>query len=414
MIISVPERGIKEISAEDWAKLSSDSNFWRLVESNIIQAEAGNAGKWRLKGTCYVGRAIIGHTVLEVAEKFAGAFETLVGFGALKAPKVAQTPSPVAKSTGSTAVLISLFVRAVRSYLSGYKKVAYVKVADAGTIAGGRLDISRTLRLRAKGMAHQVAFDRSVLSADLPFNRCIYAALREVDRLSRITQVASADLAAARALRGALSECLPGVLASRPRELAQVAASEAARVHPRQEISDVIALAGAVLDAAGFGGAEPVQRQIERSWFVNLEAFFEEAIRNVVRTVLGAEFSVRPARDRPALFKHLLHRYRANPDIVISTAVGGVEAIADAKYKAVQDWPSASDVHELLAHAASYQARRAFLYFPSDNGYWQRSFGVAATGCEIWAFGITFEGLATDVRRSLESAGLQSAPAESV
>lgn len=409
MIVAVPERGIADVSPEVWAELSANASFWRLVDSNIVQTEATNAGKWRLKGTCYVGRALIGNIVLEISEKFAGAFETLVSLGPLKAPKIIQTPSPIAKSTGSTAILIALFVRAVRGYLAGYKKVAYVKVPDAGTVAGGRLDITRTLRLRAKGMAHQVAFDRSVLSANLPFNRCIYAALTEVERLSRLALVAPGDIAAARALRATLGECLPSVLAARPYELAKVAAQLAAQRQPRPEISDVISLAGAVLDAAGFGGSEAWERYIERSWFVNLETFFEEAIRNVVQQLLGTNFVVGSAQDRPPLFDQMLQRYRANPDIVVFDSARAAVAVGDAKYKDLVGWPSSSDVHELLAHAAAYHSPRAFLFFPSDGHFWHRSFGSSATGCEVWAFGITFDALVSDVEHSLEIVGLLDA-----
>jgi hypothetical protein len=409
MIVTVPERGIADVSPEVWAELSANRSFWRLVDSNIVQTEATSAGKWRLKGTCYVGRALIGNVVLEISEKFAGAFETLVSLGPLKAPKITQTPSPIAKSTGSTAILIALFVRAVRRYLAGFKKVSYVKVPDAGTIAGGRLDVTQTLRLRAKGMAHQVAFDRSVLSADLPFNRCIYAALTEVERLSRLALVASGDIAAARVLRATLGECLPSVLATRPNELAKIAAQLATQRQSRPEISDVISLAGAVLDAAGFGGSEPWQRYIERSWFVNLETFFEEAIRNVVQQLLGTNFAVGSAQDRPPLFDQMLQRYRANPDIVVFDSTRAAVAVGDAKYKDLIGWPSSSDVHELLAHAAAYHSSKAFLFFPSDGQFWCRSFGSAATGCEVWAFGITFDALVSDVRHSLETVGLLDA-----
>jgi hypothetical protein len=409
MIVTVPERGTTTVSPEAWATLSADASFWRLVDSNVVQTEATSAGKWRIKGTCYVGRALIGNIVLEVSEKFAGAFETLVGLGPLKSPKLVQTPSPVAKSTGSTAILISLFIRAVRRYLSGFKKVAYVKVPAAGTIAGGRLDIARTLRLRAKGMAHHVAFDRSLLTADLPFNRCIYAALSEVERLSRLVLVSSDDIAAARALRAVLGECLPSVIAARPHELAKIAARESMLQQPRPEISEVISLAGAVLDAAGFGGSEPWKRYVERSWFVNLETFFEEAARNVVSTLLAADFETESAQDRPPLFEHMLQRYRANPDIVVWNAVRVAVAVGDAKYKDLDGWPMPSDVHELLAHASAYGAPRAFLFFPSDGQFWQRSFGLSATNCEVWAFGITFEAFVSDVRRSLETVGLLKA-----
>jgi 5-methylcytosine-specific restriction endonuclease McrBC regulatory subunit McrC len=386
--------------------LSTDINFWRLVESKIIQAEASNSGKWRLKGTCYVGRALIGQMVLEIDEKFAGAFNTLVGLGALRAPKIARTPSPVTKSTGSTAVLISLFIRAVRSYLSGFKKVSYVDVADAGTIVGGRLDVTRTIRLRAKGMGHQVAFYRSVLTADLPFNRCIFAALREVERLARISQIALSDVATARALRAALSECLPGVLLTQPKELAQMAAHEASHRHARPEVSDVISLAGAVLDAAGFGATHNWQRRVEHSWFINLERFFEEAIRNVVHNCLGPNFIVRSAQERPAIFNSHLGRYRANPDVVIANETHGTLAIADAKYKDFTDWPIASDVHELLAHAAAYGAPKAFFFYPDDKQFTVRTLGTSVTNCKVWAFGVTFASFSSDVRWSLQIVGL--------
>lgn len=408
-MITVLERGVTTVTPEEWAVLSADASFWRLVNSNVLQTEATSAGKWRIKGTCYVGRALIGNLVLEVSEKFTGAFEALVELGSLKAPKIVQTPSPVARSTGSTAVLISLFIRAVRRYLSGFKKVEYVKVPAAGTIAGGRLDIARTLRLRAKGMAHHVAFDRSHLTADLPFNRCIYAALSEVERLSRLVRVSSDDVAVARALRAVLGECLPSVIAARPHELAKIAARESTLRQPRSEIAEVISLAGAVLDAAGFGGSEPWKRHIERSWFVNLEVFFEEAVRNVVGILLEGNFKTESAQNRPPLFENMFQRYRANPDIVVWDTAQVAVAVGDAKYKDLDSWPSTSDVHELLAHASAYGAPRAFLFFPSDGAFWQRSFGLSATNCEVWAFGITFEEFVSDVQRSLETVGLLKA-----
>jgi hypothetical protein len=35
-----------------------------------------------------------------------------------------------------------------------------------------------------------------------------------------------------------------------------------------------------------------------------------------------------------------------------------------------------------------------------------RSFGPSVTGCEVWAFGVTFANLISDVRRLLEIAGI--------
>lgn len=404
MIVTVPERGTSELAPAVWSALAQDHRFWRLVEDNVVQPEAGGSGHWRLRGACYVGRAVFGTIVLEVAEKFPGAFETLVTFGALRAPKLTRTPSPVTPSPGSTGILISLFIRATRTYLSGFKKVAYVRVADVGAILGGRLDVVRTARLRAKGVSHQAAFARSLLTADLPFNRCVYAALREVERLAQIANVAPHDLAAARALRLGLSECLPSVLSLSRVDLATLAARQASQRHPRPEIAHVASLAGAVLDAAGFGGPETWKRTIERSWFINLELFFQDAVRFTLARILDSMFQVTGPLDRPSLFDHETGRYRANPDVVIRRGKE-VIAIGDAKYKDFSEWPLSADVHEIIAHAAAYDAPVAILFYPSETGFSVRSFGQAVTGCRLWAFGIDFHDFAGAVHRALGIAG---------
>ena len=201
MTITVPERGALALSRSEWASLSNDPKFWRLVEHNIVHVEAGRSGGARLKGTCYVGRALIGSTALEVVEKFPGAFAALVKLGLLRSPKITAAPSLLAASTETLAILISLFLHAVRKYLAGYRLMSYIQVPDSGIFIGGRLDIGRTLRLRARGLAHRAAFNRTVLTGDIPFNRCIYAALRSIESLSRAASLSLSDVTTARALR---------------------------------------------------------------------------------------------------------------------------------------------------------------------------------------------------------------------
>jgi len=405
MIVAVPERGSTLLNVEQWASLSSDHRFWQLVSSNIIGIESGGAGRWMLKGSCYVGRALIGDTLLEVSEKFSNSFETLVGLGALKAPKTLHVTSPVSPSAGSTAILVSLFLQAVRTYLSGNKRSVYTQVPDAGALIGGRLSVKRTIRLRTRGASHQAAFDRPTLSADVPFNRCLYAALREVERLSKVTKISASDVATARALRLGLSECLPSVLMSYPGELSEIASREAMSNYANPQLHNAISLAGAVLDAAGFGGAEAWKRSVERSWFVNLETFFEEAVRRSVQAALSGSATVCSAKQRPNIFRPRSHRYRANPDLVISNHQTGAVVIGDAKYKDFSDWPSQSDVYELIAHASAYGAGKALLFYPSEREFISRHLGLSTTGCDVWAFGISFGDFAGDIRSALEISG---------
>lgn len=405
MIVSVPERGRSTLTQDQWTALSSDHRFWKLVSDDIVQVEAGHAGKWRLKGTCYVGRASVGGLILQVVEKFQGALEALVRLGVLKAPRVERVPSPVTPSPSSTEILVSIFLEAARAYLSGSKQMQYVQVPDVGAIVRGRLNITRTANLRARGIFHQAAFDRNVVSANVPLNRCVYAALREIERLAKIAEISSSHVATARALRLGLSECLPSVLNVSRGELSELASREAEGRFAGAKAKDVASLAGAILDAAGFGGAEASKRTVERAWFVNLETFFEEAVRRTIRNELESVADVTGPRNRPSLFNPDIGRYRANPDVVISHEQN-VLAIGDAKYKDFSNWPAASDIHEIVAHASAYGTSKAILFYPDESNVGIRTFGQAATGCRLWAVGLSFDRMAADVRRGLNAAGI--------
>lgn len=403
--LAVPERGTSAVSAANWNAVASQEAFWRLVQAGIITAETGKAGGWNLKGSCYVGRALIGDVLLEVHEKFTGSFEKLLALGPVKAPLVAKAAAPVTPDPLSTPLLISLFIRAAKTYLSGFKLTRYASREDQGTLASGRLNIRRTVQLRAKGMMHQVAFTRTILSADLDINQAVYAALREVDFVARVTPVAPQDLATARALSTALSECLPSVWKARKGSLQEraIKAATQPRLHP--VVRDVASLAVAVLDSAGFGGATSWTRTVERSWFVNLETQFEDAVRAEIRRQLTPGLSVTGPVRRPALFDPDPGRYAANPDIVVGSEETTI-AIGDAKYKEFTGWPAAADVHELLSHASAYQAPKAFFVFPHEERFICSRLGRAAMGCDVWAFGITFDRFQDDLTAALKIAGL--------
>jgi hypothetical protein len=392
--------------------LASAEAFWKLVQTGIITAETCKAGGWNLKGSCYVGRALLGDVLLEVHEKFSGSFEKLLSLGPARAPLVAKASAPVTPDPLSTPLLISLFIRAAKTYLSGLKLTRYVARDDQGTLASGRLDIRRTVQLRAKGMMHQVAFTRTVLSADLPINQAVYAALREIEFIARVTPVASQDLASARALSTSLSECLPSVWKARKGSIQDKAIEAAGHAGLHPVIRDVTSLAVAVLDSAGFGGATSWTRTVERSWFVNLETQFEDAVRAEIKRQMAPEFSVTGPIRRPALFDPDPGRYAANPDIVVTTD-GSTAAIGDAKYKEFAGWPSAGDVHELLSHAAAYKSPKAFFVFPHEEEFICNSLGRGATGCEVWAFGVTFDRFQEDLAQVLSLTGLRAELPES-
>lgn len=405
MPISVPERGSSLVNRDQWVAISSSDDFWRLVEHDIIKPEAAGSGRFRLRGSCHVGRAEIAGTIIEVTEKFPGAFRTLATAGAHKAPKLLKVASPVAPSEGSTAVLVTLFLDAARTYLSGWKRVAYTSVNDAGALIGGRLDIARTAHFRAKGLRHRAAFKRTVLTTNLPINQLIFAALREIERLSKLTLISHKAVATARALRLGLDECLPAVLSMNAADIERLIA-ETDAVNERPEVEEAVSLAAAVLDAAGFGGGLSYSRTISRSWFINLENFFEDALRRIVKAAIAGSGEVTGPTKRPRLFTGGVATYRANPDIVIRMN-DGTRAIADAKYKDYEKWPSAADVHELISHAAAYEASKAFLLFPAIGGFRAQYFGKSNIGCEVWGIALDFDDLEGSVFRALAEVGLK-------
>ncbi len=405
MKISIPERGTVPVGGADWLALSADEGFWRLVEAGVLGVETRKGGGWQLRGTCYVGRSIVGGKVLEIAEKFEGSFAKLISLSSPKAPLVAHAQTPVTPDSASTPLLITLFIRAARRYLSGHKQIDYIGRNDKGTLVGGRLDVRGTARLHAKGMRHQAAFVRNATTADIGINRAIYAALRQVEFLSRTVPISREDLAAARALSTVLEECLPSVR-NLPKGALTAAAAEAAAQYGRDSpVGQAASFAAAILESAGFGGTQSWTRTIERSWFVNLETQFEEAVRACVKSHLQAHYRTDRAIGRPPLFSATKGRYTANPDLVIRDTKR-VVAIADAKYKDLAGWPSTSDVHELLCHASAYDAPKAFLVFPNENGFYSRFFGTSSTGCDVWAFGVTFDSFEDDILLALATTGL--------
>lgn len=408
MIVSVPERGVVEIGEDTWQSFASRPEFWKLVDANIISVERRTSKRWSLRGNCYVGRAVVGDDVLQASEKVPGSFEALVRKIGISGANVIPTPAPVSKDDHTSALLVSLFVRSVRRYLSGHKQVAYRQQPEKGALVGGRLDVTGTARLRARGMMHQAAFFRTVLSADLPLNHSIYAALMAVERLAALLPIDPADISSARALRMGMSECLNGAMRTPHSKLAQVAILASLNKTSRPAVVDVASLSAAILDSTGFGGDYGWGRTVNRSWFVNLENMFERAARLAVKAALPS-CEVSGPVERPSMFDGPDRRYRANPDIVIK-AGGNVLAIGDAKYKDLDQWPTASDVYELLAHASASRSPKAFLIYPASPTPLFRRLGTATTGCEVWAAAVPLDLLDAGIAELLSELGFKESP----
>ncbi len=405
--IIVPERGVALLSADEWAHLSQNPDFWELCRTKVLSVDLSKRGRYKLAGSCYTGEAKVGAARLILAEKFPGATGALLDALRPGKRKIAQVSGLGDHDYDPIGLLVSRFIPTVRTYLSGFRQIRYSDTVSTGTIAGGRLDIRGTIKLRTSGKSHKLAFRKSQVTSDLPYNVCIYGALKQVERFAASAAIPSALVAMARALRAPLKDC--EISASRLTfgELQKLAKAQSkANSNSRSELAIPIELASALLEATPHEMNEGLRADVKKSWFVNLENLFEVALRDCIKRVSHKSFNVTSAKNRPDLFKPVLGRYRANPDVVVKDAYGACVMIADAKYKDIDGWPSASDVHELLAHAAGYHSPRAVIFYPSDTDFSVMDFGTSVTGCKVFAVSVRFDHFEHDVRHGLTICGI--------
>lgn len=252
-------------------------------------------------------------------------------------------------------------------------------------------------------------FERNVVAHNTPFNRIALAALREVDRLSRLVQVDQDTLAHARALAILFSDC-------RDTSVLFGARTELVRIAQRLEATskddarrDLLALAMLLLAHESFEHSAATGSSSPRAWFLNLETLFEAAVRNTMGVVAGSGVRISAGRDAPMpVFPATpTKEYRANPDLVIRAASSTV-AVGDVKYKAIDEGPSASDVYQLLVHATAFGADEAFLVYPSDT-FSCVDLGTSAAGPRVRVFTVDARELGDHLQQVLLTLGVPRA-----
>ena len=280
-IVRVPERGHSEVDVAAWHRLSASSEFWELVERKYLAVSSLRRGRVRLMGGSHVGRAHINGVALELHEKVPDVLASLLrylGHGSLRTLK---TASPLSDLNELAKFLVHTFLVAVREYVGRGRERRYLSELHVGSLVGGRIDVTRTLRLRARGLPHLAAFDRNELVFDTPLNRVVYAALLEAERLDRVLLLSPRDLAAARALSVAFADCRDAREVRLKREaVVQYAADVAERTEDPTR-RDLATLAGAVLSHESFSLVDLSGRLAPSAWFLNLETLFESSVRTV-------------------------------------------------------------------------------------------------------------------------------------
>lgn len=412
-VVRVPERGHADVDAPVWRRLSAAPEFWDLVDRKILAVSSPQRGRFRLTGGSHVGRAHVGGVALELHEKVPDALASLLrylGHGSLRTLK---TASPLADLNELAKFLVQTFLMAVREYVGRGRERRYVSEPHLGSLVGGRIDVTRTLRLRARGLPHLAAFNRNELVFDTPLNRVVYAALLEAERLDRVLHLSPRDLAAVRALSVAFADCRDAREIRLRREAIVRYATDVAERTEDPARRDLATLAGVVLSHESFSVTDPSGRLAPRAWFLNLERLFESSVRAVLSRVLkasdeGGELWPRERVTR-RIFSNVPQGFTAKPDLVIEAR--GAVTVGDVKYKTWGGSADASDLYQLLVHAKTYDAQRCFLVYP-HHAFDVRFLGRAKTECDTWLFAINIGDVETDVRHVAETVGaIITAPA---
>lgn len=408
-VIRVPERGTVDLTIAAWRDVSRSPVFWSLVERGVVTVEQLRGGRVRLTGGCYVGRSRIADgLVLELHEKVSGSLAALLHFASGTDFRVEHVPGPSSELGPLIALLVTHFVEAVRRYAARGRLFEYEKLSMKGSLVGGRLDMTRTARLRARGLRHLAAFDKNAVTFDLPINRTVLAALREVERIGRLIQLPRDVVARVRTMALLFDDCRNAEVLFGARAEAARKAEKLAESVSDKALADMLALAAIILAHESFEHDTPLGGTAPRSWFLNLESLFERAVRGTMRAMLGSAGTVVAGRSSPPpIFPPRSDAFRANPDLVVHHAAT-TPCIGDVKYKQWNRLPGASDVYQLLVHASAFAATRAFLVFPADD-FEVQVLGDAVTGARASVYGVDVRNLDNHIIAMLQDLGVLSA-----
>lgn len=405
--IQVRERGREVISGEIWRRLSSDPVFWSLVESGIIGVTQTSRGSFELKGGMYVGRAVCSDVNVEVKEKVPGVLNALIKFATFGSFRVESLTGLESDLGELTALLVHQFLLTIKDYVTFGRDFNYSRKAAVSPLVRGRLDVVRSIRLRARGMGHLIAFDRVVIDHATEKNQVLLRALRELESLARIIPISGPDLSASRTMAIFFSDCRNNDVLFGSRRTWALRAEQLAEQQDRAEHRDMLTLAGVLLSHRGFEAAKVDDGLVPRSWFLNLEELFETAVRRTFSELLDQSWTVANGkRLRVPIFGGSCQIYRADPDLVLKHE--GLVLVGDVKHKEWYGGTVQADVYQVLVHAKTYGACDAFLVFPGEE-YLEQDLGISSLGVRTRLYSVDPRQLDSHLAALLTSLGVTHA-----
>jgi 5-methylcytosine-specific restriction endonuclease McrBC regulatory subunit McrC len=319
----------------------------------------------------------------------------LLGHATRNAFRIERSDAPSSDLGDLASLLVQQFVSTVKSYVSRGRNFEYTTTRQVGALVGGRLDVTRSIKLRARGLAHLLVFDKNTVNFNTQLNRVVLAALREIEKIDKLVHLREQDVARARGLSMLFSDCRDAEVLFGSRSRFIDTAESLLYCGLPAAVRDMVALARVVLANESFEHSATLSASVPRSWFLNLESLFETACRNVLFDTLRGTYTVsRGSEHGKRIFPDLGSSFSANPDLVLSEGTSMV-AIGDVKYKTWGGNAAADDIYQLLAHTTAFNCKRAFLVYPSDR-FVSQHLGRTTSGIDVYLF-------AVDVRRLQDS-----------
>jgi 5-methylcytosine-specific restriction endonuclease McrBC regulatory subunit McrC len=404
-LVRIPERGHVDVDASTWRRLTSDEAFWRLVDRGIIGVSYRSRERMRIHGSCYVGRAFCAGLTVEVHEKINGALAALLQSATHGAFRIERAFAPSSELGELVALLVHQFLNAVSSYANAGRGRLYASTSHVGSLVGGKLNATRTIRLHTRGLRHLVHYEKQVLTCNTPVNSILLATLREIERLAALIDISTAELARSRGLAMLFSDCRNATILFGSRESLVRLANDLGKSRHPELVRDLLALAGVLLAHESFEHSAERVGTAPRAWFLNLESLFETAVRNALQNICGAQFSVRKGSlVARRVFEEASGEFRAHPDLVLTPIEGSTVAAGDVKYKTWSATARAPDLYQLLVHASAFESPVCFLIFPGDT-FDFRYLGRSTTGVLTWLFAVDVRNLTEDLRQVLLEIG---------
>ena len=206
--VKVVERGQTKIAQATWNALASQADFWRLIDQKIISTTQLSPTQFQLNGSCFSSVASYSQPPSSrSARKSTVHLRHFLNTPHLMPFESKSTTLQPMRSGPLLSLLIRQFLLMLRAYVSRGRQFHYSTKRLRGSLVGGRIAITETIGLRARGLQHLVAFDRPVLTHVTPKNRIVAAAISEVERVADIIYLQPADLASARGLSILFEDC---------------------------------------------------------------------------------------------------------------------------------------------------------------------------------------------------------------